>query len=32
MDCAGRVQLKHAEWDRLGYDSNSIQEVAIRVV
>jgi len=32
MDCAGRVQPEHAEWNRLGYGNNSIQEVAIRVV
>ena len=31
MDCAGRVQPEHAEWNRLGYGNNSIQEVAIRV-
>jgi DMSO/TMAO reductase YedYZ molybdopterin-dependent catalytic subunit len=31
-DNAGRVQLEHAEWNRLGYGNNSIQEVAIRVV
>jgi DMSO/TMAO reductase YedYZ molybdopterin-dependent catalytic subunit len=31
-DCAGRVQPEHAEWNRLGYGNNSIQEVAIRVV
>jgi hypothetical protein len=32
MDCAGRVQPEHAEWNRLGYGNNSIQDVAIRVV
>jgi DMSO/TMAO reductase YedYZ molybdopterin-dependent catalytic subunit len=32
MDCAGRVQPEHAEWNRFGYGNNSIQEVAIRVV
>ena len=32
MDCAGRVQPEHAEWNRLGYGNNSIHEVAIRVV
>jgi len=32
MDCAGRVQPEHAEWNRLGYGNNSIQEVTIRVV
>ena len=32
MDCAGRVQPDHAEWNQLGYGNNSIQEVAIRVV
>jgi len=31
-DKAGRVQPEHAEWNRLGYGNNSIQEVAIRVV
>jgi hypothetical protein len=31
-DRAGRVQPEHAEWNRLGYGNNSIQEVAIRVV
>jgi DMSO/TMAO reductase YedYZ molybdopterin-dependent catalytic subunit len=31
-DCAGRVQPEHAEWNRLGYGNNSIQDVAIRVV
>jgi Mo-co oxidoreductase dimerisation domain len=31
MDRAGRVQPEHAEWNRLGYGNNSIQEVAIRV-
>jgi DMSO/TMAO reductase YedYZ molybdopterin-dependent catalytic subunit len=31
-DKAGRVQPQHAEWNRLGYGNNSIQEVAIRVV
>jgi len=30
-DSAGRVQPEHAEWNRLGYGNNSIQEVAIRV-
>jgi len=32
MDGAGRVQPDHAEWNRLGYGNNSIQEVTIRVV
>jgi hypothetical protein len=32
MDCAGQVQPEHAEWNRLGYGNNSIQEVTIRVV
>jgi hypothetical protein len=32
MDCEGRVQPEHAEWNRLGYGNNSIQEVTIRVV
>ena len=32
MDCAGRAQPEHAEWNRLGYGNNSIHEVAIRVV
>jgi hypothetical protein len=31
-DKAGRVQPEKAEWNRLGYGNNSIQEVAIRVV
>jgi len=31
-DCAGRVQPEHAEWNRLGYGNNSIQEVAISIV
>jgi hypothetical protein len=31
MDRAGRAQPEHAEWKRLGYGNNSIQEVAIRV-
>ena len=31
-DTAGRVQPDHAEWNRLGYGNNSIQEVAISVV
>jgi DMSO/TMAO reductase YedYZ molybdopterin-dependent catalytic subunit len=31
-DQAGRVQPDHAEWNRLGYGNNSIQEVAIRIV
>ena len=30
-DCGGRVQPEHAEWNRLGYGNNAIQEVAIRV-
>src|SRR6516225_2147212 len=31
-DCAGRVQPDHAQWNRLGYGNNSIQEIAIRVI
>ena len=31
-DCAGRVQPEHAEWNRLGYGNNSVQEVTIRVI
>jgi DMSO/TMAO reductase YedYZ molybdopterin-dependent catalytic subunit len=31
-DRAGRVQPEHAEWNRLGYGNNSIQEIAIRVI
>jgi DMSO/TMAO reductase YedYZ molybdopterin-dependent catalytic subunit len=31
MDAAGRIQPDRAEWNRLGYGNNSIQEVAIRV-
>jgi hypothetical protein len=30
-DLAGRTQPEHAEWNRLGYGNNAIQEVAIRV-
>jgi DMSO/TMAO reductase YedYZ molybdopterin-dependent catalytic subunit len=30
-DLAGRTQPEHAEWNRLGYGNNSIQEVSIRV-
>jgi DMSO/TMAO reductase YedYZ molybdopterin-dependent catalytic subunit len=31
-DRAGRVQPEQAEWNRLGYGNNSIQEVGIRIV
>jgi DMSO/TMAO reductase YedYZ molybdopterin-dependent catalytic subunit len=31
-DMAGRTQPERAEWNRLGYGNNSIQQVAIRVV
>jgi DMSO/TMAO reductase YedYZ molybdopterin-dependent catalytic subunit len=31
-DMAGRTQPEVAEWNRLGYGNNSIQQVAIRVV
>jgi DMSO/TMAO reductase YedYZ molybdopterin-dependent catalytic subunit len=31
-DRAGRVQPEHAEWNRLGYGNNSIQEVVIRII
>jgi len=31
-DMAGRVQPEHAEWNRLGYGNNAIQEIPIRVV
>jgi DMSO/TMAO reductase YedYZ molybdopterin-dependent catalytic subunit len=31
-DLAGRTQPERAEWNRLGYGNNSIQEVSIRVV
>jgi DMSO/TMAO reductase YedYZ molybdopterin-dependent catalytic subunit len=31
-DMAGRTQPEHAEWNRLGYGNNSIQQVPIRVV
>jgi len=30
-DLAGRTQPDHAEWNRLGYGNNSIQQVPIRV-
>ena len=30
-DLAGRTQPERAEWNRLGYGNNAIQEVAIRV-
>ena len=30
-DLAGRTQPEHAEWNRLGYGNNAIQEVPIRV-
>ena len=26
MDCAGRVQPEHAEWNRLGYGNNSFRK------
>jgi DMSO/TMAO reductase YedYZ molybdopterin-dependent catalytic subunit len=31
-DLAGRTQPERAEWNRLGYGNNSIQEVSIRVL
>ena len=31
-DLAGRTQPDHAEWNRLGYGNNSIQEISIHVV
>jgi len=31
-DLANRTQPDHAEWNRLGYGNNSVQEVAIKVV
>ena len=31
-DFAGRTQPEHAEWNRLGYGNNSIQEVPIRII
>jgi len=31
-DLAGRTQPEHAEWNRLGYGNNAIQEVSIRVL
>ena len=30
-ELAGRVQPEHAEWNRMGYGNNAIQEVPIRV-
>jgi hypothetical protein len=30
-DLAGRTQPEHAEWNRLGYGNNAIQQVPIRV-
>ncbi len=30
-DLADRVQLDHAEWNRLGYGNNSVQSLSIRV-
>jgi hypothetical protein len=30
-DLAGRTQPERAEWNRLGYGNNAIQEVPIRV-
>jgi hypothetical protein len=31
-DLAGRTQPDHAEWNRLGYGNNAIQQVPIRIV
>jgi hypothetical protein len=31
-DLAGRTQPERAEWNRLGYGNNAIQDVPIRVV
>ncbi len=31
-DLAGRTQPERAEWNRLGYGNNSVQQIAIRVV
>jgi Mo-co oxidoreductase dimerisation domain len=31
-DLAGRTQPERAEWNRLGYGNNSIQQVSIRIV
>ena len=31
-DLAGRTQPERAEWNRLGYGNNAIQQVSIRVV
>jgi len=31
IDLAGRIQPERAEWNRLGYGNNAIQEVPIRV-
>lgn len=30
-DLAGRTQPEHAQWNRLGYGNNSVQQVGIRV-
>jgi len=30
-DLAGRIQPERAEWNRLGYGNNAIQQVPIRV-
>jgi len=31
-DSVGNVQSEHAEWNRLGYGNNSIQEVVISAI
>jgi hypothetical protein len=31
-DLAGRTQPEHAEWNRLGYGNNAIQEVTLQVL
>ena len=31
-DLAGRTQPERAEWNRLGYGNNAIQEVPVRVM
>jgi len=31
-DLAGRTQPERAEWNRLGYGNNAIQEIPIRVL
>ena len=30
-DRAGRIQPEHAEWNRLGYGNNSVQQIAVQI-